>query len=100
MKKFTIYHWKYNGSTRVVIVPNRYCKSLQYIKETLELAKSWGLTIPKDEDIEFQVLAGDRHRKMLSIEFNSITEPNWENPEFGEIDIDLYPHMSRCISIS
>jgi len=98
MKKFTIYHWKNNGSTRVVIVPNHYCKSLQYIKETLKLAKSWGLGVPKDEDIQFEVLAGNRHRRMLSIEFNSITEPNWENKDFGEIDIDLYPHMSIYIT--
>jgi hypothetical protein len=98
MKKFTIYHWKYNGSTRVVIVPNHYCKSLQYIKKTLELAESWGLTIPKDEDIEFQVLAGDRHRRMLSIEFNSVTEPIFDTKNIHFTDIDKYPHMSSCIS--
>ncbi len=97
MEKFTIYHWKYESKTRVCIVPNHYSHTLKYIKETLEKAKSWGLTIPKDEDIQFEVLAGDRHKRMLSIEFNSITEPNFEDKSLSFVDIDLYPHCSRSI---
>ena len=97
MEKFRIYHWKTENITRVSIVPNHYCKNLAYIKETLEKAKSWGLTVPKDEEIEVQVLAGDTHRRMLSIEFNSVTEPDFDNKELSFIDLDKYPHCSKNI---
>ena len=89
---FRVYHAAVEKGTRVYIVPNHYNHSLKYIKETLEKAKNWGLTIPDDGEITFEVLKGDTHSGMLSVEFTSKT-PLIKNDEYVSIDLDLYPHM-------
>lgn len=92
-----IYHTKTTDGTRVYIVPDHYNHSLEYIKETLEEAKSWGLTIPKDENIRFEVLKGDRHSRKLSIEFTSKTPLNEKVDGCHLCDLDLYPHMNASL---
>jgi len=83
-------HVYYNPTSKCVyLVPNHYGRSLKYIKDTLEWAKTQGLTVPTDDSkIQFEILAGDRHARMLSIEFDSETEPNCEYTDLIE-----YPHM-------
>lgn len=83
-------HIYYNPKTNnVYIVPNHYCHTLAYIEEALNWAKEKGLTIPTNKkNITIQILAGIRHRRMLSIEFKSSTKPNYDY-----IDLDKYPHM-------
>jgi hypothetical protein len=85
-----IYYSQKTGNT--YLVPNHYNKTLKYIKETLVWANEIGLTVPDDSEIRFEVLAGSRHKRMLSIEFNSITQPI-----FDYIDLDKYPHMSNYL---
>lgn len=83
-----VYHNPKTGYT--YIVPNHYNHSLKYIKETLNWAKTKGLTVPDDNFITFEVLRGDVHSGMLSIEFESKTKPNCEF-----IDLQKFPHMSK-----
>lgn len=99
MSKFTVYHWKNGKSNRVCIVPNHYCKNLHYLLETIELSKTWGLTPPTNtKEIEFQVLSGDTHARMMSIEFDTPTLPTDEIPNVYFSDVDKYPHLSRYIT--
>lgn len=83
-----VFYSPINGS--VYLVPNHHSHSLQYVEDTLEYAKTIGLTVPEKKDIKFEVLAGRRYKRMLSIEFNSKTKPSIEF-----IDLDLYPHLAE-----
>ena len=61
---------------RTYIVPDNYCKTLAYIKEIVAQCPNWNITPPEDEKIEIRILAGERHKRCLSVEFISTTEPN------------------------
>lgn len=65
----------YNKNGHVYLVENTYDKSLTKIDRVLEYAKTIGLTIPEREDIKVEVLAGERYKRMLSVEFKSKTKP-------------------------
>lgn len=73
MKDLNVYYTK---AGKVFLVQNHYDKSLRVIKDTLKYAKKIGLTVPKSEDdITIQVLAGPKYKGVMSIEFNSKTNP-------------------------
>lgn len=57
-----------NNKAIVRIFKYTYAKSLQYVKELVEIAKN---DFPKlqDEDIHVVVLSGDRHNKTTAIQF-------------------------------
>ena len=65
----------YTESNQIFLISNNYNHSLDYIDRVLKYAKKIGLTLPDRLDIRVEVLAGDRYRKMLSIEFESKTKP-------------------------
>lgn len=91
----TIYHCKMGEGTRVCIVPNHYGRSLEYIKGVLEKAKEWGLTVPEDEHVSFEVLRSDIHSRKLSIEFTSKTPLHSVVEGYSLCDLDLYPNAAR-----
>jgi len=66
----------YTEQGQVYLIPNHYSHTLEYIDSVLEYAKTIGLTLPERKDIRVEVLTDPRYRRMLSVEFNSITKPN------------------------
>jgi hypothetical protein len=68
------------------VVMNNYCHSLQCIKNALIWASEQGLTVPEDEKINIEIFAGMRHKRMMSIEFLSVTFPKCDF-----INLEEYP---------
>ena len=61
----------------IYLVQDNYNKSLKLIKDTLSYCNNFNITIPKnEEDIQIQVLRGERYNRTMSIEFISTTKPN------------------------
>ena len=66
----------YTEEGNIIIVSNNYDHSLKHIDLVLELAPTFGLTLPDRKDIEIRTLAGPRYKGMTSVEFKSVTKPN------------------------
>jgi len=64
----TIFYTKEN---RIYAVQDNYSHSLARIESTLNYLKSFGIKLPKKDDITIQVLAGPRYKRTMSVEFTA-----------------------------
>ena len=78
----TIYFTKKN---RIYAVQDNYSHSLKRIESTLNYLKSFGIKLPKKDDINIEILAGPRYARTMSIEFyakNNILPLIADKPKF------------------
>ena len=64
----TIYFTKEN---RIYAVQDNYSHSLKRIESTLSYLKSFGIKLPKKDDINIEILAGPRYKRTMSVEFTA-----------------------------
>jgi len=87
-------HIYYSKKTKhSYVIPNHYSHSLSTIDSLLENMDQTGLTLPTDRTkIKIEVLRGSRHKRQISIEFESDTAPTVDY-----YDIDKYPSYAECL---
>lgn len=77
MNGLNIYYSINEDGCRVYLVQDNYSHQFSMIKKTLEYCHNFGITIPQNEDdINIEILGGERYKRVMSIEFNSSTIPN------------------------
>lgn len=87
----TIYYSK--KTRRVYIVPPHYSHSLDTIDKLMSFAKEVGLTLPTERtEIKVEVLRGRRHNRQISLEFETVTPPQYDYR-----DIDEYPSYNEYL---
>ncbi len=79
------YSKKENGTFRIYMIQDNYSHSLETIMDSLAYASTeLGLSAPKLQDVNIEILKGDRYNRMMSIEFDSATPPTKQGFELTE----------------
>lgn len=61
----------YTKENRIYAVQDNYSHSLARIESTLNYLKSFGIKLPKKDNITIEVLAGPRFARTMSVEFTA-----------------------------